>query len=382
MNIHLNSSKLISLLLFILIGTELTSQSDSLMHLIQSEAYGLPDGTEFSIGVLDQGEWLKMGFRVQGDQLVEVNNADKIFEIGSITKTFTASLVMKLQEAGSLSLDHPLQKYLPVEMVQDSFQGKTITLKHVIMHTSGLSSGPSSFTLPYLKALIFSPKNPNRNFKAKHYYRYLKKFTLDYEPGQNWDYNNAGYGLLGEIICNLDGMSWEESVKKNIFDPLGMHNSYFKIDKGNKNQFIEGLTSNGKKSKPWEMHFINSAGAIKSTLNDMIRYASVQLESSSEQLSFLKETHDPVDFSVKMPDGKLWKGNAMGLGWWHNLEDNQNTFIWHAGSSGGYTAFVGFSKLKGKAVVILSNISSSHPAARAENRIPKPILLGQKIMRL
>ncbi|MEZ4983631.1 MAG: serine hydrolase [Saprospiraceae bacterium] len=92
-------------------------------------------------------------------------------------------------------------------------------------------------------------------------------------------------------------------------------------------------------------------------------------------------THDPLGFQIKMPEDKLWQGNAMGLGWWHNLEDANNTFIWHAGSSGGYTAFVGFSKSKKKAVVILSNISSSHPSARAESRIPIPILLGQKILR-
>jgi beta-lactamase class C len=161
-----------------------------------------------------------------------------------------------------------------------------------------------------------------------------------------------------------------------------MRNSYFVIDKNNKDNFIDGITAKGKKSKPWQMEFINPAGAIKSTLNDMILYTSEQIEASQEGFGFFEITHDPLDFQIKMPKDKLWKGNAMGLGWWHNIEDEEKSFIWHGGSSGGYTAFVGFSKSDEKAVIILSNISSSNPSARATNRIPIPILLGQKILRM
>jgi len=360
----------------------ITAQPATLLDLIKAETQGMPDGTEFSIGVLENGEWIKAGYRLENEALVPVKNEGEIFEIGSITKTFTASLIMKLAEEGKLKLSDPIHKHLPVQMVQDSFQGETIMVQHLITHTSGLSSGPSSFTLPYLRALIFTPKNPNKNFKAKQYYRYLRKFELDYTPGNKWEYNNAAYGLLGEIISEKNGMSWEASVQKDLFDPLGMQNSYFEIDKHNRAQFVEGITAKGKKSKPWEMKFINPAGAIKSTLDDMILYASAQLASSPGGSDFLKAAHDPLGYQIKMPEDKLWKGNSMGLGWWHNFEEEEHPFIWHGGSSGGYTSFVGFSEEEEKAVVILSNISSSHPAARAENRIPKPILLGHKILRM
>lgn len=381
MNLIFNINKNILLVQLCLICMTISAQSVELIDLIKEETQNLPTGTELSIGVLENGSWTKIGYRLEDGDFVEIKNDDKLFEIGSITKTFTASLIMKLVHEGEMKLSDPIQKYLPVQMAQDSFQNNTITVQHLITHTSGLSSGPSSFTLPYLRALIFTPKNPNRNFKAKHYYRYLKKFQLDYVPGKKWEYNNAAYGLLGEFISNINGMSWEDAVQKNIFTPLGMRNSYFTIDKYNKDSFVVGITAKGKKSEPWEMKFINPAGAIKSTLNDMIIYTSAELASSPEIVDFFDATQDPLNFQIKMPEDKLWKGNAMGLGWWHNIEDEQNTFIWHAGSSGGYTAFVGFSTLKEKAVVILSNISSSNPSARARNRIPIPILLGQKILR-
>ncbi|MEZ5043394.1 MAG: serine hydrolase domain-containing protein [Saprospiraceae bacterium] len=378
----LNTKKFFLIIQLCLISISISAQSVELINLIKEETRSLPTGTELSIGVLENGTWTRMGYQLIGNEFAKIKNDDKIFEIGSITKTFTASLILKLVNEGKINLSDPIQKYLPVQMAQDSFQHKTITVQYLITHTSGLSSGPSSFMLPYLKAMIFTPKNPNRNFKVKQYYRYLKKFELDYVPGQNWEYNNACYGLLGEFVSSINGMPWEESIQQNIFTPLGMRNSYFTIDKENKDSFVVGITAKGKKSKPWEMKFINPAGAIKSTLNDMISYTSAQLEASSQNFGFFESTHDPLDFQIKMPVDKLWKGNAMGLGWWHNLEDAQNTFIWHGGASGGYTSFVGFSKSKEKAVVILSNISSSNPSARAENRIPIPILLGQKILRL
>lgn len=381
MNKKNNFTKIVILIQFCLISMTISAQSEELLDLIKEEAQNLPAGTELSIGVLENGNWTKIGYQLEDNKFVKIKNEDKIFEVGSITKTFTASLIMKLVDEGKMKLTDPIQEYLPFQMAQDSFKNNTITIQHLITHTSGLSSGPPSFTLPYLKALIFTPKNPNRNFKAKHYYRYLKKFKLDYVPGQKWDYNNAGYGLLGAFVRDINGKSWEKSVQENIFVPLGMRDSYFAIDKNNEDSFIVGITAKGKKSKPWQMKFINPAGAIKSTLNDMILYTSAQIEASRGNLGFFEATHDPLNFQIKMPKDKLWKGNAMGLGWWHNFEDEQKTFIWHGGSSGGYTAFIGFSKTDERAVVILSNISSSNPSARAANRIPIPILLGQKILR-
>ena len=358
------------------------AQSEATQTLINKCIVNLPENTELSIGIIENGKIERLGYQIKNGKLTAVENSDAIFEIGSITKTFTAALIMEQIEKGNMFLDDPIQKYLPIKMARDSYDGHSISIKHLMMHTNGLSNGPPSFTLPYLKAKIFTPKNPNRNFKAKHYYCYLKKFKLDYVPGEKWDYNNAGYGLPGEFIKNQKKSSWEEVTQKNIFDHLDMNDTYFSIGKKEKDRLVEGITSKDKKAKPWEMDFINPAGAIKSTLNDMLKYAAAQLNPPNKQTSFLQATHDPLEYGIKLPEGKLWDGNSMGLGWWHNLEQKENKFIWHGGASGGYTAFVGFSKEKNRAVVVLSNISSSHPQSRAENRIPKPILLGHELMRM
>ncbi|MCB0570929.1 MAG: beta-lactamase family protein [Phaeodactylibacter sp.] len=377
---NLNRRTLFAALMFCLIYSHSTAQADDITSLVEEIGRGLPDGVELSIGLIDDGRATKLGYRIEGQRPVAVENADKIFEIGSVTKTFTAALIVKLAEEGKMPLSAPIQAYLPVQMARDSFEGHTITVEHLLMHTSGLSESPYTFTLPYLRAKLFSPKNPNRNFKARHYYKYLSKFELDYLPGEQWDYNNAAYGLLGEFAAMQYGLPWEEAVRQYLFEPLKMQHSYFRADKQNKDQFVTGITAKGKKARLWEMDLINPAGAIKSTLNDMLLYASAQLSPPSDSLAFLAAAHNPVGYQVKMPEGSIWHGNAMGLGWWHNLEGEGPHFIWHGGGTGGYSAFIGFSKERNRAVVVLANISGSHPLARAENRIPKPILLGQALI--
>jgi CubicO group peptidase (beta-lactamase class C family) len=375
--------KQITTILCFLIGFShtLSSQTVNFIDFLEKQGSNLPLGIELSIGSIENGKFKKTGIRKTELGWIPVENEEAIFEIGSITKTFTAALIMKLANDSKLSIEDPIQKHLPVSIEKDSFQGATIKIRHLIQHTSCLSTGPPSFTLPYLRALIFSPKNPNRNFKAKHYFKYLKDFELDYIPGKSWDYNNCGYGLLGTFIEAKTGKTWEEVVRKEIFEPLKMNASTFEINRSNKPLFKEGITSKGKKAKAWEMDFINPAGAIKSSLNDMLSYASAALQPKESSLDFMQSMRDMPGDTIKMTESKLWKGNAMAMGWWLNQENPQHLFFWHGGASGGYTSFIGISPEKDKAVVILSNISSSHPQSRAENRIPFPIFLGQEMMR-
>ncbi|MCB0663988.1 MAG: beta-lactamase family protein, partial [Saprospiraceae bacterium] len=249
-------------LLFIVILINLWSLYPALCQnthqtLVENHLAGMPDQTIVQMAVLDHGTWDKFAFEVQHGTIKSIPCKDQLFEIGSITKVFTASLVMKLSEKGKISPEDPIQKFLPFPMKKDSFQGHTIQVKHLLTHTSGLSNGPSSFTLPYLKARIFAPKNPNKYFKTRHMYKYLKDFELDYSPGNSWAYNNLGYGLLGTFCETSTGRSWENLIQENIFEPLGMKESWFEINHQNSSKLIQGTTEKGKPSKPWDMDFIN-----------------------------------------------------------------------------------------------------------------------------
>jgi CubicO group peptidase (beta-lactamase class C family) len=348
--------------------------------LAESYLQERPVGTEMSIGVIEADTIYRLGLRRTVTGVEYVDNQDAIFEIGSITKTFTAALIMQQVEQAKMALDQPIETYLPIAIPGNIHEQETVNVYHLLTHTSGLEKFPGSVSLPYLKGAIFSPKNPHRFVKARHYYRYLKKFSLDYTPGQSWDYNNSAYGLLGEMLAYQTNSPWEEVVQQNIFNPLGMKSSYFRVPKTELDRFIEGITIKGKRAKAWDMDFINPAGTIESTLNDMLRYASAQLKAPGEELSFLALTHDPLNYDIHMT-GKLWaEHQRMGLGWWHSVEQPEQPFAWHGGSTGGYTSFVGFSQERNRAVVVLSNLASSHPQGRADENIPAAIRLGHRLM--
>lgn len=357
-----------------------TAQTDSITHLVSQYVQNRPVGTELSVGIIDKGEIRKLGVRKTESGVEVIDNSDGLFELGSVTKVFTAQLIMQLVHNGQLELDAPIEEYLPVAPLGNSYQGAHINTKHLLMHTSGLESGPSPLVLPYIKALLLSPKNPNRFIKAKHYYKYWSDFELDYTPGEQWVYNNAGYGLLGEILINHYQQSWAEILQAQLLQPLGMLRTYTRIPKEAAEKLVVGITNKGKRAKTWDMNFIDPAGTIKSNVDDMLRYMQAQLAPSTMGLPWLASAQEPMGYSIRMPEGKLWEQNSMGLGWWHNLEQAHLPFLWHGGSSGGYNAFIGIHPPTGKAVVVLGNLSSSHAQGRAEKRIPWAVRLGQTLM--
>ena len=343
-----------------------------LLELVASQCKSMPIGTELSVGILMDGEVEKIGIHISDAGVLEVSNHNKLFEIGSITKTFTAALIAKHIGEGVLDISQPVNDFLP----EDTETDPAIRLRHLVTHTSGLDPSPSSFNIPYLRAMIWDPKNPNRYIKAKHYYKYLRKNSPKHPPGQTWEYNNAGYGLLGEITEQV-GKSWEEQVSEFIFTPLGMKSSYFEVSEEHLPLLVQGITAKDKKAKTWQMDLLDPAGVIKSTVDDMLKYLAAQMDPSGNDMSFLKITQDSLSYDVMIDNG-LWKGNYMGLGWWH---DHTKQYMWHAGATGGYTAFAGFSQKTKKAVVILSNISSRHPDSRDQDRVPLPIALGHNLMK-
>jgi CubicO group peptidase (beta-lactamase class C family) len=367
------------LLLVLVLSATLCRAQTEVQRLAEQYLQPLPVGTELSIGILEADTIYHLGMRKTAAGLEVIDNQDALFEIGSLTKTFTAALVMKQVQAGRIALDAPIEAYLPVALPGNRNQGQFISVQHLITHTSGLAATPGPFNLPFLKAKVLCPKNPFRYVKARHYYRYLSKFTLDYEPGQAWAYNNAAYGLLGVMVARQSDRTWAEAVQQDLFEPLNMTDTYLRVPQSERHRLVPGITAKGKTARLWDMDFIDPAGTIKSTLNDMLRYAAAQLAAPNGGLEFLARTQDPLGYRIPLTN-KTWADQRMGLGWWHCLEQPDKIFTWHGGATGGYTAFLGFSQAQHQAVVVLSNLSSSHPQGRADKDIPFAMRLGQKLM--
>jgi len=142
------------------------------------------------------------------------NTPDTKFRLGSITKQFTATIVMQLVEQGKIKLDAKLSDYLP-EYRKDT--GEKVTIHHLLTHTSGIpsyTSQPGFF------------ENVSRNpYKVDDFVKKYASGDLEFEPSSKYSYNNSGYFLLGAIIERVTGKPYEQVLKQSIFDPLGMKNT-------------------------------------------------------------------------------------------------------------------------------------------------------------
>lgn len=191
---------------------------------------------------------------------VDVNT---VFQIGSVTKQFTAAVIMQLQEEGKLSVEDKLSKYFP-----ELPNAEKITIEHLLTHTSGLYN--------YTNDTAFKKADVSRPYSQKDMLALFSKYRPDFEPGAKWNYSNTGYSLLGYIIEKVTGKAYEQVVRERILQPLQMNHSGFDFthlasaDKA-KGYFM--LTSTKTTAAPIvDSTIAYSAGAMYSTVSDLYKW--------------------------------------------------------------------------------------------------------------
>jgi len=183
------------------------------------------------------------------------------FEIGSVTKQFTAAAILQLAEQNKLSLNDEMTKY-----INFNTQGKKVTIRHLLSHTSGIKGYTELPEFENLSKLKFSRDS---------LLRLVEKQPFDFDPGEALIYNNTGFFILGLIIEKITGLTYEEYVRKNLFDPAGMKNSYYcsenKLIKNRAHGYDtddKGLVRAGYLNHTWPY----SAGSLCSTVEDLIAW--------------------------------------------------------------------------------------------------------------
>jgi CubicO group peptidase (beta-lactamase class C family) len=189
------------------------------------------------------------------------NEADTKFRLASITKQFTAALILQLVDQGKLKLDGKISEYLP-DYRKDV--GDKVTIHHLLTHTSGI---PSYTSLP--KFMEDASRTP---YTVAEFVKKYASGDLEYEPGAKFRYNNSGYFLLGAIIEKIHGKSYEQVIKENIFDPLGMKNSGYDHHNTILSKRASGYrkTPTGYVNAPYlDMSIPYAAGSLYSTVEDL-----------------------------------------------------------------------------------------------------------------
>jgi len=223
---------------------------------------------------------------------------DMVFRLGSITKQFTAVAILMLAEQGKLHLEDSISQFLPNYPTHDYL----ITLKHLLTHTSGIKSYTSMPEWPPLW---------RKDFNVQELIDFFKYQPMESAPGKRWAYNNSGYILLGAIIEKVSGQTYEQFIQQNIFEPLGMKQSYY----DNPTRIIPRRVAGYDKS---DEGFTNAAylsmtqpyaaGALASTVDDLVLWDSALYTERLLKQETLKQAH----ISHQLTDGS---STAYGYGW-------------------------------------------------------------------
>lgn len=285
----------------------------------------VPKNAGLAVGLLLDGHPYVLGYGTPAP------DGDTVFEIGSVTKTFTAALLWKAVQKGEVALDDPIDGCLPKE----ARHGTGITLAQLATHTSGLARLPDNL----------SPKdatNPYADYTPADLYDSLESVEIQHKPGARYDYSNYGAGLLGQILADRAGKSYEELVKERICAPLGLHDTTIKLSGDQRRRLALGRTGDGKATPNWDLPGLAGAGALRSTARDMLRYLEAQF---GDDYAPLQQPRVSVDSTM-----------GVGLGW-HLLSMTPKAprIVWHNGGTGGYRSFVGFVRETRTAVVVLCN---------------------------
>lgn len=269
--------------------------------------------------------------------------AEHVFEIGSITKQFTAVSILMLMEEGKLSIEDEITKHLP----DYPTSGKKITIHHLLNHTSGIKSYTGMANFIEFARQEHSPEDIIDFFKNE---------PMDFDPGEKYLYNNSGYILLGYIIEKVSGETYADFIKERIFEPLGMKNSYY----GSKTRLIPNRasgyspTENGwRNADLLSMSWPYAAGAIMSNVDDMLLWHkaihnNTLISAESKARAFTNTT---------LNDGS---NTNYGYGWAVS-EINGSLSIEHGGGIFGYTTSGIYLPEENIYLIVLTNRDGSHP---------------------
>lgn len=314
-----------------------------------------PNETQLALAIIDSSGTFYYGAIRSHDSLMTIENKDRVFEIGSITKVFTSSILAHEVVKNKLDPDTTVRSVLDFELKN----GVDFTYKQLANHTSGLPRVPDSF----IWNAIFNADNPYQNFDKKKLRAYLSEdVELEYPPGTNHSYSNLGAGFLGYVLEQETGQSYNELLNDYIFSPLDMSNSTtdrFRIA----NLLVKGVHRRGGEATNWDLASLVAAGGIYSSTEDLVKFAQTQLDTTDEIYSYQKN-----------PTYSISEDQKIALGWFITERDDGSEIYWHNGGTGGYRSCMTLNVQNGTAAIVLSNISAGHSESSLIDRLSFDLL--------
>ncbi|SIQ94549.1 CubicO group peptidase, beta-lactamase class C family [Alkalispirochaeta americana] len=315
------------------------------------------------VGVYRDGRSFVRGYGTVRTEAPVLPDATTAFQIGSVSKIFTATLLQTLCDEGVVSMETTLNELLGGSIpLSPAAQG--VTLKQLVTHTSGFPSVPKSLEL---KATELAGKeelmgNPYSYLGPEFVFDYLATTEGTRKPGR-FEYSNLGMGLLGHVLEHVTGRDYESLVREKVLAPLGMNETVITLTPDIEDRLTRGYTAKGEPAGIWTFAALAGAGAYISSAKDMLRFIEACLGeqgSASQQFD-----------AMRRPQSE----GVTGIGWMQptfldRFLGNRKV-VWHNGMVGGYASYLSIDAETRTGVVILTN----------QARATRLLMLGIGLMR-
>jgi CubicO group peptidase (beta-lactamase class C family) len=296
------------------------------------------------VGVVDSA-----GARYAAEGTTAINggqpvNEHSMYEIGSVTKVFTALALADMVRRGEVALDDPVRHLLPEGSTVPSRNGREITLRLLSAQRSGLPRMPGNLAPR-------DTQNPYADFDGAHLLDFVRGYTLPRDPGERYEYSNLGVGLLGFALAQRGHESYEAMIARRVLTPLRMNSTMVTLTPEARARLAHGHDGE-RPAANWDMDALAGAGALRSDPEDMTVFVAAAMLARSTPLDSAFALTGQVQFEAGSP------AMDIGLGW-HILKRPTMRIIWHNGGTGGYRSFIGFDPARKIGVVVLSNSTHS-----------------------
>jgi serine-type D-Ala-D-Ala carboxypeptidase/endopeptidase len=270
---------------------------------------------------------------------------DSVFEIGSITKPFTAILLAAMVLDGEVALDDAIGKFLPPHVRTPHRDGQDVRLIDLATHTAGLPRIPRNLWMQVLR----NRDNPYADYSVTDLHEAVSVVRLKRSFRSKMRYSNFGFGLLGHVLEGAAGAGYEDLVVERVCRPLEMVDTRITVPVHARDRVALGHKGSKKPAGPWDIPALAGAGALRSTAADMMRFVEANLRPDRTRIADALRYAQQPRLAVKKD--KL----EIGLAWLRMKTKSGQWITWHNGGTGGFSSFVGFCPTKDVGIVVLSN---------------------------
>lgn len=320
-------------------GNGLQDYPAEIAEIIYSKSKDFPANTQLSIAIIKEGKTKYYGVINENGTLKPIENQAKVFEIGSITKAFTSTVLASLVSEGKVKLTDPINTFYAFPFKEEV----KLTFESLANHTSGLPRLPENLDLSNMA-------NPYKSYDEKLLKEYLKNILqTNSQALEAYAYSNLGAGLLGHTLGLSQKKDFQELLKERVFKKYNLSNSYLSSQDLD-TELIKGLDANGEQVSNWDFDVLFGAGGILSTTEDLAKFAAAHFNAENKELALTrKET-----FSIN-------ENMQIALGWHLLKSGGGQDLVWHNGGTGGYSSSLAMDVNNKTAVIILSNVSAFNP---------------------